>query len=257
MKQTNKIFSWLVAGVLMLSLVVNASAQTIKERTTKVARLKGSARYSTGNNVWHPVQVGTILHSGMVIQTAADSYVDMTLGEEVTSAPPAPPGAMMNYSPNSQQEVVRIFADTVLSIDKATSVTTGADEVTETELDLRSGQILGTVKKQSAASRYEVKVPNGVAGIRGTIYLISADGVVSVLVGSVVLAYTKADGTVATQVVSAGFSFDSSTGAMTPIPTPRMGSLLRLARDSSVVILERPTSFVVDNTINYVSPVSN
>ena len=163
----------------------------------------------------------------------------------------------MNYSPNAQQDVVRIFADTVLGIDKLSAVDTGADEVTETELDLRSGQILGTVKKQSAASRYEVKVPNGVAGIRGTVYLLSAEGVVSVLVGSVVVAYTKADGSVATQVVVAGYQFDSRTGALTPIPKPKMGDILRIVRDCSIRILTRPTSFVVNGTLCYVSPVTN
>ena len=257
MKQTSKTFSWLMAGVLALAITATAEAQTAKERTAKVARIKGSARYSTGSNVWQPLAVGTVLRGGMVVQTAADSYVDVVLAEEVTAAPPAAPGAMMNYSPNSQQDVVRVFADTVLGIDKLTAVDTGADEVTETELDLRSGQIMGSVKKQSAASRYEVKVPNGVAGIRGTVYLLSAEGVVSVLVGSVVLAYTKADGSVATQVVAAGFQFDSRTGALTPIPKERQGNLLRTARDASVRVLARPSSIVVDNTIDYVSPVSN
>jgi hypothetical protein len=256
MKQTSKIFSWLMVGVFALSLVANASAQAAKERTAKVTRIKGSARYSTGNNVWQPLQVGTVLRSGTVIQTAADSYVDVLLNGEVTAAPPAAPGAMLNYSPTAQQDVIRAFADTVVSIDKLTTVDTGADEVTETELDLRSGQLLGTVKKQAAASRYEVKVPNGVAGIRGTVYLLSAEGMVSVLVGSVVLAYTKADGSVVTQVISAGYQFDSKTGALTPIPKPKMGDIARFAQQCSVRVLTRPTSFVLDGTIYYVSPVT-
>jgi hypothetical protein len=268
MKKTNKIFSWLMVGAFALSLIANASGQTVKERTAKVARIKGSARYSTGNNVWQPLQVGTVLRGGTIVQTAADSFVDVVLNQEAiagspapaTAAPPTPPSApsaMMNYSPNSQQDVVRVFADTVLGIDKLTAVDTGADEVTETELDLRSGQIMGSVKKQAAASRYEVKVPNGVAGIRGTVYVISADGVVSVLVGSVVLAYTKSDGTVVTQVVTAGNQFDSRTGALTPIPKSRLGDLFRIAQDASVRDLTRPTSMAVDNTIQYISPITN
>jgi len=70
-----------------------------------------------------------------------------------------------------RHDVIRVTSDTVLAIDKLSSVNTGADKVTETELDLRSGKIFGAVKKQSAASRFEVKIPNGVAGIRGTIFL--------------------------------------------------------------------------------------
>ena len=83
---------------------------------------------------------------------------------------------------------MRLWGNTLLSIDKLTSTQTGADEVTETQLDLKAGHIFGTVKKMSAGSKYEVKVPNGVAGIRGTVYDISADGVIKVLSGSCVVA---------------------------------------------------------------------
>ena len=79
--------------------------------------------------------------------------------------------------------MVRIWENTLLGIDKLTETQTGADVVTETQLDLKAGHIFGTVKKMSAASKYEVKIPNGVAGIRGTVYDISAEGVVKVSVG--------------------------------------------------------------------------
>ena len=55
--------------------------------------------------------------------------------------------------------------NSALGIDKLTSMDTGSDSVTETQLDLKAGHIMGSVKKLSAASKYEVKIPNGVAGI--------------------------------------------------------------------------------------------
>ena len=70
-----------------------------------------------------------------------------------------------------------MWENTLLGIDKLTVTQTGADVVTETQLDLKAGHIFGMVKKMSAASKYEVKIPNGVAGIRGTVYDISAEGV--------------------------------------------------------------------------------
>jgi hypothetical protein len=71
-------------------------------------------------------------------------------------------------SPDTEKaNIVRVFQSTVVGVDKLTLERTGVDEVSETQLDLRAGQIMFNVKKLSAQSRYEIKVPNGVAGIRG------------------------------------------------------------------------------------------
>jgi hypothetical protein len=74
------------------------------------------------------------------------------------------------------------------------------------------------VKKMSAASKYEVKIPNGVAGIRGTVYDISADGIVKVLSGSVVLANVGPDGAVVTQVIMGLQEFDAPSNTLKPLP---------------------------------------
>ena len=124
----------------------------------------------------------------------------------------------MAYQPKSEQNTVRITANSVLGIDKLSTMQTGSDVVTDTQLDLKAGRILGNVKKMSAASKYEIKLPNGVAGIRGTFFDISAEGLVRVVTGSVVVAYVGPDGTVVTQVVSGGQQFDSRTGQLSPIP---------------------------------------
>ena len=80
---------------------------------------------------------------------------------------------------------------------------------------LPSGTVVGgytIVKKLAATSKYEVKTPNGVAGIRGTEYSISASGDVQVVSGSIVVVYVKSDGAVVTQVVGEGEMFDAATG---------------------------------------------
>jgi len=90
-----------------------------------------------------------------------------------------------------------------MSIDKLTATDTGADIVTDTQLDLRAGRIFGTVKKLSAGSRYEVKIPNGVAGVRGTIYTLTALGDCSVYEGSIAMALTDSSGEVTTRIINA------------------------------------------------------
>src|SRR5206468_9073375 len=131
--------------------------------------------------------------------------------------------------PKAEQDVIRLMQDTVLALDKLAVVDTGADQVTDTQLDLRSGKIFGTVKKLSTASHYEIKLPNGVAGVRGTIYTISSSGVVQVLVGQVVISWTAPDGTVQTVTVNGGFQFDASTGLITPIPNYDQQAMVKAA----------------------------
>ncbi len=264
MKNIRSLVQGLVAGALALAFVSTAAAQTPTQGAAKVVRIKGSARYSTGNNVWVPVKLGSVLRPGTVIQTGLErgAFVDLVLGDGEAPVAGGGSGAgggagggdAMFYQPSSEQNIVRVTGNSILAIDKLTSLETGADVVTETQLDLRAGKIFGNVKKMSAASKYEVKIPNGVAGIRGTIYQISADGVVQVLVGSVVIAYVGPDGTVVTQVVVGGQQFDARTGQMTPIPQYLIKDLIKEAKAARIGPTTPATTFTVDHTIYYVSP---
>lgn len=247
MKLTNNTLTWLVAGMVSIVLVAGANAQSIKDRTGKVVRVKGAARYSTGNNSWQPLKVGTILRSGSVVQTAADSYADIVLNEDstanvfaVSTRPSAatptaaqPPLGVAGGRKAPEHDVIRVQSDSVLAIDKVSATDTGVDRVTDTELDLRTGSIFFSVKKQAAASRFEVKVPNGVAGIRGTTGLIFANGLIVCLTGSVVTAYTDPTGKVSTIVVPAGSQFDSSTGKISVIDNIRFEQYQSIYNDAS------------------------
>jgi len=219
MKNIANISKYLVFSVVALGLAMSAMAQQMIEAGAKVVRIKGDARFATANNVWQPLKVGDLLKAGAIVQTAKDSRVDLVLGEKTAGAPePEKWGDTVNYSPEVEQDFVRIHENSVMAIDKLLIADTGADVVKETQLDLRAGRIFGTVKKLSAASKYEVKIPNGVAGIRGTIYDISAEGLLAVLKGSVVVAYSNAGGGIVTQIVVGGQAYDIRTGQFTPIP---------------------------------------
>jgi len=251
MKQTKMLVNWLVACAVAFAMVTSAQAA---ERIAKAVKIKGSARYSTGNSIWQPLSVGTLLKAGALVQTAKDSFVDIALTESDVVQPPTASGVGAGGKrPTATQDLVRLSEDSVLAIDKLTFVNTGAEKVTETQLDLRSGRVLGSVKKMAAASRFEVKVPNGVAGIRGTLFAISADGVVSVGIGQVVISWTKADASTGTQVVSEGWQFDIRSGELSKIPDVTLKQL-RDFQVTSVVYFETPTPFVVDQTIYNVSP---
>jgi hypothetical protein len=263
-----KLMKSLTNGLIALAVVAALSAQAAEQGIAKVVHIRGAARYTTTENPnWRPLKTGAVLKQGTVIQTAADSYVDVVLNNaNATAAESAALGAadasMSNpdvssasyNQPKAEQDAIRVYENTVLGLDKLTLNQTGADKVTDTQLDLKAGRILGTVKKLSAASKYEIKIPNGVAGVRGTIYSISSDGILSVISGSVVLAYVGADGTPTTQEVKAGQQYDAKTGQLSDIPEAELNQRIKDAKALRIGSTVPPTTFTVDRTVYYVSP---
>jgi hypothetical protein len=172
---------------LLAASLVSLHAQT-QQGSATVFGLKGSADYSDGGGTWMPLKVGKVLRAGAIIRTAPDSQVDLNL--------------------KRNGPVVRVTQNTTLGLDKLLFENTGADVVIETALDLKAGRILGRVNKTAAASKYEVKTPHSVTGIRGTEYDISADGLVIVKNGSAVVVFVDAQGKSNTFVVNERQTFD-------------------------------------------------
>jgi hypothetical protein len=235
MKETRSLLNSLaVLGVALLTASTLA-AQTAQVGSAKVIRIKGAARYATGGKAGQMLKVGDIVQAGSVIQTADKSRVDLVLYDEGAEA--AGPVSIAtaaegsSFQPSAEQNSIRLWENTLLGIDKLSITQTGADEVSDTQLDLKAGHIFGMVKKMSAASKYEVKVPNGVAGIRGTVFDISAEGVVKVLSGSVVLAFVGPDGTVVTQVVMGLQEFDAPSNTLKPLPDTDKNGLDRCRQE--------------------------
>ncbi len=159
-------FVALAAGVL---LSATAQAATIQNKAV-VRAIRGTAQISNNKGAsWVPARVGAQMGAATIIKTAAGSSADLFLGEN--------------------GPVVRVTDDTQLTIDKLDLENTGIEKVIETQLDLKNGRILGSVKKMAAASKYEVKTPVGVAGIRGTEYSIASNGNINVVSGTVVVVY--------------------------------------------------------------------
>jgi hypothetical protein len=263
---------------MLLALTCNASAQDVKQGVVTVIRIQGDARYSSGDNVWHPLTPGLTLGTGAVIETGANSTADIVLSDKAAqvslrSNAGSPIGGSLNIAglpvkplqraSAPEQNVIRLQPDTVLAVDKFVYSQTGADAVTDTELDLRSGKIFGNVKKVSAASKYIIKTPTGVAGIRGTAFLLGADGDVTVLEGSVVISAIGPTGTVFTTVLAAGDQYSPQTGQVIHgINTPEFISAVLNAKALVIAINELVTVTVTqsangqDTTTVRVSPTS-
>ena len=266
MKKSQTIASkFFASGIALAALVValNTSAKTSGEGTAKVVNITGAARVSTGNNIWQPLKVGAVLKPGALIQTAAKSEVVLILGDGDAPVKAATGTVTIKRNASSgetKENVVRMTENTLLSIDRLLITKTGADTVTETELDLRSGKIFGSVKKLTGASKYEVKIPNGVAGIRGTVYAMAAGtGVLSVYEGTVYIVYVDpATGAVSEpQPVNAGEGFDPATGKITPISQVEIENEIRILMLSVIHTGKLPPDVQItpgDPTLYYVSP---
>jgi hypothetical protein len=263
MKETRSLLNSLVVCGVALLMASPLAAQTANDIGAKVVRLKGDVRYKVGSNDWQPLKGGDVVKPGTAIQTAGNSHVDLVLGEGSAPVGHPTPSEGVNFVPNADQNIVRLWENTLLSIDKLTCTQTGADGVTETQLNLKAGHIFGMVKKMSAGSRYEVTIPIGVVGIRGTVYDISADGVIKVLSGSAVLAYVGPGGTQKTQVIMAQQMFDARTETLSALPNIDKVGMEELIKQLPALIMNtklvNPEQMVIiyiqDKTVNqFVSP---
>jgi len=267
-------YSSILCGTILV-LAVAASAQTLKPGIASVVRIQGEARYSLGDGGWHPLVVGKTLGAGAVLQTGHDATVDIVLGKtvEMPQATPVPdrigpaPDAnvrgLISYKPAVEQNMVRLTGDTVLAIDKLTISDTGLDAVSDTELDLKQGRIIASVKKLSAASQYLIKIPNGIAGVRGCVVVIDASGWCAVIKdslapsahkGALLLSIIGPNGTPATYQVDEGNQFTPQTGLISPLPADLLGLFQPGARALQSSYAEI-VSFIYDETLCYISPI--
>jgi hypothetical protein len=263
MKRMQQLVWGMVAGAVALAMVSTVAAQTVQNGGAKVIRVKGPARYMVGGGAWQPLKVGMVLTAGSVVQTGKEkgSCVDLALSDPKAPLPHATPykpylpsSTAAFQSASAEQNVVRVLENSALGIDKLTYLQTGADVVTDTQLDLRAGRIFGSVPKLAKASKYEIKLPNGVAGIRGTKYIVGADGTVVVLTGMVVLAYVDpATGNTVVKVISASQAFSPVTGAVGPASPEQIKDMQTIMHTVQITGMQTST-YSVDQTTHWVSP---
>ena len=189
-------------AIAVAAFVGAMHVQAAPQQNEAVVRgVRGTANYSTdrGSN-WKDLKVGAKLRQNSIIRTAPGGQVDLFLGDN--------------------GPVVRVTENTTVGIDKLSYDKSGAETVIETQLDLRSGRILGNVKHLAAASKYEVKTPQGVAGIRGTRYDISADGRVRITQGDAVVVYVIGGRTSTANVRAGQMASPPTTAGGNPIISP-------------------------------------
>jgi hypothetical protein len=242
MKNTQFLFAAAVCGLVMSFTGVASADDSMKQGVATVVRVKGQASYTLGgSDSWHPLVPGKILLAGSTISTKPDAIVDVVLGKQalmpqaqpapdrISPAADAPVRGMISCQPSVEQNIIRLSGGTTLKIDTLTTSDTGVDTVSDTELDLQAGRIFASVKKLSDTSKYLVKIPNGIAGVRGTKFTLDSDGSAACIEHSVWLAFGGSGGTPTTVEVAQNTQYDPASGKTSPISPEILSQLQGVA----------------------------
>jgi hypothetical protein len=168
MKSSGVIFKS-AALALLLGAFSFVSAANAADNDVLVTAIAGNASYSSGGGAFVPLNVGTHLRRGDVVKTGKSSHVDLELGHNLG--------------------VIQLTPETTFGVTEASVTPTPADTVTATEFDLSTGALYAKINKLSKASRYEIKTPKGIAGVRGTTIYINSNGDLVVGEGTAGIAY--------------------------------------------------------------------
>lgn len=153
-----------MAGLIAAGLLSSAEANT-RDGQALVQTVSGEAKFSVDGDKWLPLQTGQLLKTGAVVKTGAKARADLFLG--------------INGS------LLRLDANTELKFSRLAIKVSPIEHMAETEMELRSGRVIGNVRKLPMGSSYVLKTPKGVADVKGTVYDINADGELIVVSGKV------------------------------------------------------------------------
>jgi hypothetical protein len=143
--------------ICIISLSAALSSAEVSKRNATITDIKGNVEVRTAAGAQEAAKAGMVLTEGDVIMTKADSWATLNLSgaEEAT----------VTMKPNSQLALSELKAD-----EKAGSQ--------KTLLDLALGEVLvKTQKLHAKESKFEVKTPTSIVGVRGTAFSVAVEAV--------------------------------------------------------------------------------
>lgn len=158
-----KLFSWFLLVGLTIAMASSASAQTRKgyvrltrigERVLVEDQAKTTTEYKRDQNG------AKITEDNLVITTGEDSRVILVFSN----------GATINLGANSKMDILAFRQDPFAGDFAMKDASSEPPAASRTEIFLRSGELVGNVKKLNPESTFIVKTPAGAAGIRGTTF---------------------------------------------------------------------------------------
>ncbi len=146
----------LLGVVLLLSLFVSIGSSEELKRVATVAGFSGEVMVKNpGRGSWAPAAIGDILNEGSFIKTGAGARAIVNVDDGRTA-------------------VVDVSEKSLVSF--ATLIQDSATGMKKTLLDLSIGQVLIKAERlDTPDSKFEVKTPTSVVGVRGTKFSVKVD----------------------------------------------------------------------------------
>jgi len=144
--------------VIMLVLGIAVAGYAMEKRNAKIASLSGTAEIKRiGQAVWSPASTGMVLSEGDTLKTAAGSWALLNVDNGKI--------AMVELKGGSQMLIAELAADP-------------QTDTSQTLLDLAIGEVLIKAQKvHGESSKFEVKTPTSIVGVRGTTFNVKVEAV--------------------------------------------------------------------------------
>lgn len=148
-----------VMCIVALVLTIAVASYAAEKRTAAIMSIDGSAQVkSAGQVIFVPAAVGMVLNEGDTIKTAAKSWVLLNVDGKGQTA-------TVEVKENSQMLLAELLVDQKAGTSK-------------TLLDLAMGEVLIKAQKvHGTESKFEVKTPTSIVGVRGTTFNVKVEAV--------------------------------------------------------------------------------
>ena len=151
-----KLLCMFVVLVLLLGISTTVFAADAK-RTGEIVDFIGTVEVKSAEGEARPAVVGMMLKEGDIVRTKSDSWAFLNIGGIETSS--------VEIEANSEL----LLSELVIDEAAATQ---------QTLLDLAIGKILITAQKlHSDDSKFQVKTPTSIVGVRGTTFIVEVEGI--------------------------------------------------------------------------------
>ncbi len=144
--------------VVVMIFCVASACYAIEKRTARIVSIEGSCEVKRGGQAsWTPASVGMVLSEGDAIKTPRKSWAMLSIDE-------------------GRVGTVEVKGDSQMMITELTA--TPETQTSATLLDLAIGEVLIKAKKvHGEGSKFEVKTPTSVVGVRGTTFSVKVEAV--------------------------------------------------------------------------------
>lgn len=153
-----KILRFACIAAMILGVATYACAAEM-QRTARIMSLDGSAEVKpAGESSWSNTQVGAILNEGDTLKTGPRSMAVLDIGDK------------------GEVGTVEVSEDSQLLLSAMTFDKDG--DTSRTLLDLAMGEVLVKAQKvHGEGSKFEVKTPTSIVGVRGTTFKVKVESV--------------------------------------------------------------------------------